>query len=210
MDIGIVGSGHIGANVARLGVAAGHRVTIANSRGPASLRDLVAELGDHARAGTTDDAAAAGDLVVIAIPLKAYADLDAARFVDRVVIDAGNYYPGRDGRIAPLDDGHIGSSELVAREWLPGARVVKAFNTIYFKELTARADRDAAHDDRLAVPVAADDDVAKGAAMAFVESLGLAAVDIGDLAAGRAIQPGADVYAATLTPSELRGRLRPE
>ena len=208
MDIGIIGSGNIGATVARLAVDAGHTVTIANSRGPHTLQALVEDLGDSARAGTVEDAAAAPDLVLIAIPLRAYTDLDAAPFAERIVLDAGNYYPNRDGRIAALEEGTVGSSELVAHEWLPGARVVKAFNTIYFKDLGARADRDADSGDRVAVPVAGDDaDAKQTVVVPFIESLGLAPVDIGGLAAGRDIQPGAEVYATTLTPTQLRAAL---
>jgi predicted dinucleotide-binding enzyme len=197
MDIGIIGSGNIGATVARLAVDAGHTVTIANSRGPHTLQALVEDLGDSARAGTVEDAAAAPDLVLIAIPLRAYTDLDAAPFAERIVLDAGNYYPNRDGRIAALEEGTVGSSELV-----------KAFNTIYFKDLGARADRDADSGDRVAVPVAGDDaDAKQTVVVPFIESLGLAPVDIGGLAAGRDIQPGAEVYATTLTPTQLRAAL---
>lgn len=196
----------VGGTVARLAVDAGHAVTVANSRGPGSLQDLVAELGSSARAGTVPVAAAA-DLTVVAIPLRAYADLDRSAFVNATVIDACNYYPRRDGQIAELDDDSMTSTQLVATRWLPNAAVVKAFNTIHYKELAARADRDAGHEERLAIPVAADDAVAKQRVMEFVDSLGLAAVDVGALGDTRRIQPGASVYVATLTPAGLRSQL---
>lgn len=206
MNIGIVGSGKIGSSVARLAVDAGHDVIVANSRGPESMEELIAELDGRATAGTVPQAAAT-DVTVVAIPLKAYRELDRSAFVGSTVIDTGNYYPERDGDITELDSDETTSSELVRDEWLPNATVVKAFNTIRFKELTARADRDAAVSDRLAVPVAGDDDVAKQRAIEFIDSLGLAGVDVGDLAAGRRLQPGSAVYVQTLTPSELRSRL---
>lgn len=202
MNIGIVGSGKIGSTVARLAVDAGHDVIVANSRGPGSLDGLIAELGEHATAGTVPQAAAS-DLTVVAIPLKAYRDLDRSAFVGSNVIDTSNYYPDRDGHIAGLDADETTSSELVREQWLPNATLVKALNTIRYKELTARADRDAPSADRLAVPVAADDDVAKQRAIEFIDSLGLAGVDVGDLAAGRRLQPGSAVYVKTLTPAEL-------
>lgn len=206
MDIGVVGAGMIGSNVARLAVNAGHGVVIANSRGPDTLADLVTELGEGARAGTVPEAAAT-DLTVVAIPLRAYAHLDAPAFDGSTVVDTGNYYPHRDGQIAELDDDATTSSQLVATRWLPGSTVVKAFNTIWYKELTARADRDAEWGDRLAVPVAADDDEAMQRVLRFIDSLGLAGVDAGGLADTRRLQPGTPVYTATLTPGELRDAL---
>jgi predicted dinucleotide-binding enzyme len=206
MDVGIVGSGMIGANVARLAVDAGHGVVVANRRGPDSLRELIADLGEGAAAGVVAEAAAA-ELTVVAIPLGAYADLDPRAFEGSTVVDTANYYPRRDGHIAELDDDQTTSTQLVASRWLPGATVVKAFNTIWFKELTARADRELEWGQRLAVPVAADDDDALQRVLRFVDSLGLAGVDAGGLADTRRLQPGAAVYTATLTPAQLRAAL---
>lgn len=206
MQVGIVGSGMIGTSVARLAVDAGHRVVVANRRGPGSLGELIAELGEGARAGTVPEAAAA-DVTVVAIPLAAYADLDAGAFDGSTVVDTANYYPRRDGHIADLDDDRTTSSQLVASRWLPGATVVKACNTIWYKELTARADREAEWSRRLAVPVATDDDDAMQQVLRFVDSLGLAGVDAGGLGDTRRLQPGAAVYTATLTPDEARTAL---
>lgn len=206
MHIGIVGSGMIGSSVARLAADAGHRVVVANRRGPESLGGLIAELGDEAAAGTVPQAAAA-DLTVVAIPLAAYADLDAGAFDGSTVVDTANYYARRDGHIAELDEDRTTSTQLVASRWLPGATIVKGFNTIWFKELTARADRAADWSRRLAVPVAADDDGALQQVLRFVDSLGLAGVDAGGLADTRRLQPGAAVYTATMTPDEVRTAL---
>src|SRR5690242_1667760 len=103
--IGLIGGGHIGGTVARLAVDAGHDVVLSNSRGPETLRDLVDQLGPHARAATAAEAAAAGDIVVVTIPLKAYRQVPVEPLRGTVVIDTNNYYPQRDGHIAELDDG---------------------------------------------------------------------------------------------------------
>src|SRR5919199_2309701 len=127
--IGLIGSGHIGSTVARLAVDAGHDVVLSNSRGPDTLTDLVDQLGPHARAATAAEAAAAGDLVVVTVPLKAYTSVPVEPLAGKIVLDTNNYYPQRDGHIAELDDESTTTSELLARQ-LPGAKVVKAFNHI--------------------------------------------------------------------------------
>jgi predicted dinucleotide-binding enzyme len=136
--IGLIGAGNIGSQVARAAIASGYDVVISNSRGPETLADLVSELGPRARAVTPEEAAAAGDLVVVAIPLRAIGDVPAAPLVGKVVIDTNNYYPRRDGNIAGLDDDSITSSELLQSR-LPGAHVVKAFNHIYARQITTDA-----------------------------------------------------------------------
>lgn len=125
---GFIGSGNIGSTVARLVLAAGHEVVMSNSRGPATLSDLVAWLGDHARAATADDAATA-DIVVVTIPLKHYRQVPDLS--GKTVIDTMNYYPGRDGHIAELAQGMPSSQFFQAS--VPQARVVKAFNNIFFQ-----------------------------------------------------------------------------
>jgi predicted dinucleotide-binding enzyme len=137
MKIGIIGAGHIGGTAARLFVDAGHQVAIGNSRGPDTLQDLITDLGENARAATPAEAAQFGEVVLVAIPLKDYTSLPADELRGKIVIDAMNYYPGRDGQFAQLDSGESTSSELVAAQ-LPGARVVKAFNTIWFEHLKAQ------------------------------------------------------------------------
>src|SRR4051812_29875274 len=136
-NIGLIGSGHIGSTVARLAVDAGHEVVLSNSRGPETLQDLVTELGPRARAGTADEAAAAGDLVVVTVPLKAYRSVPVGPLAGKTVIDTNNYYPDRDGRIDALDDESTTTSELLQAH-LPGSQVVKAFNNIYFVHLATQ------------------------------------------------------------------------
>src|SRR6478735_5047095 len=132
--IGLIGSGHIGSTVARLAVAAGHDVVLSNSRGPETLADLVAELGDRARAATAAEAAEAGDIVVVTVPFKAYREVPVEPLRGKTVIDTNNYYPDRDGHIAELDDESTTTSELLQAH-LPKSRVVKVFNNIYFEFL---------------------------------------------------------------------------
>jgi predicted dinucleotide-binding enzyme len=192
--IGFIGSGMIGGTVARLSVAAGHTVVISNSRSPDTLKDLVAELGPMARAMTPDDAAEAGDLVVVATPLAAISHVPVRPVVDKAVIDANNYYPPRDGHIADLDSGQVTSSELLQRH-VPGASVVKVFNNIYYKHLLHLA-KPSGDPLRSYLPIAGDNGQANGAVTTFLDSIGYGAVDYGPLAESWRQQPGEPVYAA--------------
>ena len=203
MKIGIIGSGNIGATTARLFAGAGHEVTIANSRGPESLTELVQDIGPQARAGTVEAAARAGDVVLVAIPLRAYPDLPADAFVgSKVVIDANNYYPQRDGEIAELESGETTSSELLARH-LPGARVVKSFNTMNFKPLGSEGRPGVPQAVRLAIYLAGDDDDAKAVVAGLIDEAGFAPVDMGSLHEGGARQqPGSPIYNNPMTGQE--------
>ncbi len=191
--VGFIGSGRIGSTVARLSVAAGHPVVLSNSRGPDTLQELVDELGPLATAATGAQAAAAGDIVVVTIPLMAYSSVPVEPLAGKVVIDTGNYYPQRDGQIADLDSGSVTSSELLQRQ-LPTSRVVKAFNNIFFKHLRSLS-RPAGAADRTFLPIAGDDPAAKSAVTAFLDSIGYGAVDSGPLAEGWRQQPATPVYA---------------
>ncbi|MEC3954315.1 NADPH-dependent F420 reductase [Nocardia sp. CDC153] len=198
--LGLIGSGNIGGTLARLAVAAGIDVVLSNSRGPETLADLVAELGDRARAATPAEAAAAGDIVVVTVPLKAYQQVPVEPLVGKVVIDTNNYYPGRDGEIGELEAGGVTSSELLQRH-LPRSRVVKAFNNIFFKHL-ATLGRPAGAADRTALPIAGDDTEAKKAAAELINALGYDTVDIGALADSWRTQPNTPVYATPYGAAE--------
>jgi predicted dinucleotide-binding enzyme len=167
---------------------------MSNSRGPETLVDLVAGLGDHARAGTAHEAAAAGDVVVVTIPLKAVPDVDAGSLAGKVVIDTCNYYPQRDGQIAELDDESTTTSELVQAH-LSDSLVVKAFNNIFFEHIgeLARPHGDA---ERSQLAIAGDDDDAKATVTAFVDDIGFDAYDAGPLAEGWRFQRDTPAYAA--------------
>ena len=206
MRIGIIGSGNIGSTAGRLFAGAGHEIAIANSRGPETLTDLIQEIGDNATAATLEEAASFGDAVLVAIPFGAYGDLPAESLSGRVVIDAMNYYPSRDGNFAELDDGSTTSSELLAAH-APEAKVVKAFNTMNWKVLRDRG-KPGGGDDRLAIFVAGDDAHAKTLVAGLIEDIGFAPVDTGSLAeGGRRQQPGSAIYGEPVTESEGRGVL---
>ena len=192
--IGFIGSGNIGSTVARLAVAAGHDVVLSNSRGPETLQDLVGELGPKARAATPAEAAAAGDVVVVTVPLKAYADIPAAPLAGKVIVDTTNYYPARDGVIEELENGSTTSSELLQKHFA-GATVVKGFNNIWFGHLGALG-RPAGSPDRSALPIAGDDAAAKQAVTELFDSLGYDTVDAGPLAESWRTHPETPVYGA--------------
>lgn len=203
--VGVIGSGQIGLTVARLAVGAGHRVVLSNSRGPETLAGAVAELGPRASAATSREAAAAGEIVVVSVPLKAFPDLPAAALAGRTVVDTCNYGPERDGPIAELDDGALTSSELLLRH-VPEAAVVKAFNTISSEHLTALA-RGAGAVDRSSLPIAGDSASAKAAVSAFIDSVGYDVVDAGTLADGWRQETGTPVWGTPYGPaSDERGR----
>ena len=202
MKIGIVGSGNIGATAARLFVRAGHEVAISNSRGGGGLEALTAELGERSRATDIEGAARFGEVVLVAIPFGKYAALPAGAFEGKVVVDAGNYYPQRDGSFAELDANETTSSELVASH-LRGARVVKGFNTIWFEHLAKQGDTSLPVEERRAIFIAGDDEEAKRIVSRLVEEIGFAAVDTGALGeGGRRQQVGTAVYNKELTARE--------
>ena len=192
--IGLIGSGNIGSTVARLAVAAGHDVVLSNSRGPETLSDLVAELGPHARAATAQEAAAAGDLVVVTVPLKAYRQVPVEPLRGKVVIDTNNYYPERDGHIAELDHESTTTSELLQAH-LPESRVVKTFNNIYFEHLLTLA-RPSGSPERSVLAIAGDDDSAKKTVADVLDTLGYDAYDVGPLAEGWRYQRDTAAYAS--------------
>ncbi|MGW2332179.1 NADPH-dependent F420 reductase [Streptomyces sp. NPDC001700] len=210
--LGLIGGGNIGSAVARLAVAAGLNVVLSNSRGPETLADLVAELGDQARAATPVEAAQAGDLVVATVPLQAYERLPAAALADKTVIDTTVYYPYRDGDIAELDAGTQTSSALVQRH-LADSRVVKTFSNVDFCRLFTLA-RPAGAADRSALAVSGDDATAKEQVIQFLDAIGYDAVDAGTLAESWRVGPNTPIHVQPylgawpegLSSAEERGR----
>jgi hypothetical protein len=173
-------------------VDAGHDVVLSNSRGPETLGDLVDELGSHARAASAEEAAAAGDLVVVAIPLGAVDQIPVEPLQGKVVIDTRNYYPGRDGQTATLDDESTTTSELVQAR-LPESRVVKAFNNISYVHLRSLA-RPGGSPDRSVLAIAGDDADAKTEVTVFLDSIGYDAYDAGPLPEGWRFQRDTPAY----------------
>lgn len=206
MNIGIIGAGNIGGTLTRRLSALGHKVSVANSRGPETLAGLAKETG--ARAVTVKEAARAGDVVVVTIPEKHIPDLPKDLFAgvpeNVVVIDTGNYYPRqRDGRIADIESG-MTESRWVERTL--GRPVIKAFNNIYAKHLLEFG-RPAGSPNRFALPVAGDDAKAKGVVMRLVDELGFDPVDAGELDESWRQQPATPVYGADLDVDGVRRAL---
>jgi predicted dinucleotide-binding enzyme len=193
MKIGIIGAGQIGGTLARRLTALGHKVFIANSRGPESLREIAAETG--ATAVSVRDAVRGVDLVVVTIPEKNISHLPKGLFAETdekvVVVDTGNYYPRqRDGRIEGIEGG-LPESRWVEQQL--GRPVIKAFNNIFARHLLERG-RPAGTKGRIALPVAGDDAKAKGVVLRLVDELGFDAVDAGGLDESWRQQPGTPVY----------------
>ena len=206
MQIGMIGSGHIGSTLARQFVDHGHEVAVSNSRGPETLQGLVAELGDSAQALSADEAAKFGDVVVVSVPFGHYRDVPADGTAGKVVIDTNNYYPSRDGHFAHLDDDETTSSEMLAVR-LQGP-VVKAFNAIRWDHLRDMGHPELSADERIGIPISGDDDDAKRTVTGLIDEIGFTAVDAGSLAqGGRKHQPGPAVYTSDLPAEELRSRL---
>jgi 8-hydroxy-5-deazaflavin:NADPH oxidoreductase len=200
--IGLIGAGHIGSQIARLAVAHGYGVVISNSRGPETLEALVAELGPSARAATVDEAAKAGDIVVVTIPLKNYRSVPVDPLAGKIVIDTNNYYPQRDGQIPELDNESTTTSELLQAH-LPTSKVVKAFNHIYAAQLTTDGQPPGAKN-RRALVIAGDDVGAKTTVTHLLDEFGFDTVDAGELKEGWRIQRDTPGYGPRRTAEELR------
>jgi len=205
--IGIIGSGNIGTAVARLATAAGVNVVIANSRGPESLAELVEELGPHAKAATIEDAADSGAAVLLSIPVSAYKDLPDGLLNGKTVLDTGNYYPSRDGRIPELDSGQYTQLQL-AQKLLPGAILVKAFSNILAHHIPHLA-RASGAPDRTALPIASDSPDALGVAADLIDRLGFDTLDAGPTSQTWRFEPESagytQIYLAvpTVSPEEF-------
>ena len=202
MVIGLIGAGHIGSQIARLAVANGFQVVISNSRGPETLATLVNELGPNARAASAVDAAKAGDIVVVTVPLKNYRDVPVAPLAGKIVIDTNNYYPQRDGHIPELDNESTTTSELL-QSHLPASKVVKAFNHIYAAHLTTDG-QPSGSKNRRGLVIAGDDPGAKAEVATLLDRFGFDAVDAGPLKEGWRIQRDTPGYGPRRTAEELR------
>jgi predicted dinucleotide-binding enzyme len=199
--IGFIGSGNIGSQVARVAIADGYEVVLSNSRGPETLSELIAELGEHARAATVVEAAEAGDFVVVSIPLKAIDTVPVEPLAGKLVIDTNNYYPQRDGHIAVLDAEERTSAGLL-QQHLPTSHVVKAFNAIRFTDITTTGNPSGTPG-RRALAIAGDDPESNTQVASFLDRIGFDTVDLGPLSESWRIQPGTPGYGADLTQAEL-------
>ena len=199
--LGIIGAGHIGSNVARAAIAAGYDVVISNSRGPETLTDLIAELGPKARAATASDAAQAADLALVAVPLGKYKNVPVEGLAGKVVMDANNYYPQRDGRIPALDNNENTTSGLL-QEHLHTSKVVKAFNNIRAADIPTTGGP-AGTPGRRALPIAGNDADARAQVAKFLDDIGFDAVDLGTLDESWKVERDTPAYVKRTTADEL-------
>lgn len=203
--IGIIGAGHIGSQIARAAIANGYDVVISNSRGPETLSELVGDLGPKAHAASSAEAGAAGDFVVVTVPLKAYADVPVEPLAGKVVIDTNNYYPKRDGEFPELENESTTTAELLQAH-LPTSKVVKGFNHIGSADITAGG-LPVGTPDRRALALAGDDEGAKALLTRLYDEFGFDAVDAGPLREGWRVQRDTPAYVVRQNADELRANL---
>ena len=203
MKIGIIGAGMIGSTLARLWADAGHDLIVA-SRHPEALQPLVQQIGARTSAGTPIEAAAFGNVVMLTVPLKAIPDLARGlrqELDGKIVLDTGNAYERRDAAAAREASEHPHGSAGWAAAMFPGARWVKAFNTVNFKTLGAEAHRDG---DRVGIPLASDDEAALDVAAELVRDAGFDPVIVGPLARGKEFEPNTPMYNTGKNGRDLR------
>ncbi|KTC25818.1 NADP oxidoreductase [Pseudomonas marginalis ICMP 9505] len=201
MRIGIIGAGLIGQALAHLVIAAGHEAMLSNSRGPQSISRLLIDI-PGSQVGTVEDAAEFGEIVLVAIPLKHYRSLPAMCLKEKIVLDANNYYPERDGRIAALDRFETTTSRLLA-EHLRYSSVVKVFNAVLAQDLTQDS-RPKAAPDRRALPIAADDAAAKALVIKLLDEIGFDAADAGTLDESWRFERAKPAYCIPLDKQRLK------
>ncbi|MGH7847997.1 MAG: NADPH-dependent F420 reductase [Candidatus Binatia bacterium] len=203
--IGIIGSGNIGGTVGALWVKAGHPVLF-SSRHPEELKQLVNGLGPLARAGTVKEALKFGDVIFIAVPYGAYPQIGrdyAGEFRGKVVLDAGNAIPGRDGDI--VKEANANGIGITSAKYLAGARIVRAFNTLNYRTLASEANRSG---NRIAIPIAGDDKEALTVASRLIRDAGFDPVIIGPLESAKHFARGAPLYGQEITAKEMQQRLK--
>jgi hypothetical protein len=200
--IAILGAGKVGTSLARVAVEAGYQVDIAASGSPDRIALIVDVLAPGAHATTAAEAVVGAELVVLALPLHKFRDLDTSLLAGHVVLDIMNYWTPIDGEITEFDDAPEGTSVLVQRA-IPGARVVKTLNHIGYHELEEQH-RPARAPDRVALGAVGDDREAVAQVLVFLERIGFDAIDGGPLANGVAFQPGSPLFGAPYAADRFR------
>ena len=204
LRIGVIGTGHIGGNLARLWAKAGHELLI-SSRHPEQLDELAQSLGHKVRTGTPREAAAYGDVVLVSVPYAATPQIGRdyrQELAGKVVLDTGNPYPERDGAMA--DEARRKGTGVASAEFLPGTRLVRAFNAINYNDLRSQAHRKG---EPVAIPLAGDDAKALAVAERLVRDAGFEPVVVGPLSRAREFDVGTEVYTQVLTAPQLRKAL---
>lgn len=204
LQIGVIGTGHIGGNLAALWAKAGHELVI-SSRHPEELQELAHSLGPKVRVGTPREAAAFGEVVLISIPYMALPQVGRdykAELAGKVVLDTGNPYPQRDGAMA--EEARRKGTGVASAEYLTGTRLVRAFNAINYSDLKSEAHR---APPRVGIPLAGDDTAALAVASRLVRDAGFDPVVVGPLSRAREFDVGTKVYTQLLTAEQLRKEL---
>ena len=203
--VGIIGAGHIGSTLARGLVERGYEVVISNSRGPETLTELVADLGEKATAATATEAAASGEVVIVTVPLKAIADVPVEPLAGKIVVDTNNYYWERDGRIAELDEGQTTTTGML-QQHLPESKVAKGFNHILASDILTTGSP-AGTDDRRALATASDHPDAAAFVTELYDEFGFDTVDVGSVAESWRVERDRPAYVTRQTKSELEQNL---
>ncbi|WP_404289909.1 NADPH-dependent F420 reductase [Glutamicibacter arilaitensis] len=203
--IGILGAGRVGTAIARLALAAGYRVKLATSK-PAEENSLIIEIVTPGAEAVNASEAAGADLVIVAIPLHKFKDLDPRALSGKIVVDAMNYWSGTDGEIPDFMDTSQTSSEVVAA-FLSASHVVKSFNHIGYHEMEPDALPTNPAGERRALAMAGDNSDAKTVLRTFIERIGFDAVDAGGLEAGRLFEPGSEIFNGRFNTTELNDLL---
>jgi predicted dinucleotide-binding enzyme len=202
--IGIIGAGHIGGTLAELWVRAGHPVII-SSRHPEELKPLAEKLGPLCTVGTVQEAASQGEVILISVPYAALPQIGkdyAKELKDKVVLDTGNPYPKRDGEMA--NDARKRGTGVTSAEYLPGVKLVRAFNALRYQDLRSESNRKG---EKVAIPLAADDAEAMKTAAQLVKDAGFDPVEVGPLSRAKEFDVGSEVYVKVLTAKEMREKL---
>jgi len=203
--IGIIGSGHVGSNLAKATIAHGYDVLLSNSQGPDSLTSLVADLGPGARAATPGEAAAACDFAIVAIPITTVSQVPVEPLAGKVVIATINYFPQRDGRIAEIDDG-ITTAPGVLQAHLPTSKVVRAFSMVDAADMSGDG-HPKGDPKRRALALAGDDPAAKSIVARLYEECGFDALDLGGLDESWRVDPGQPAFVIRQTLAELKANV---
>ena len=195
----------MGANLAKAAVPHGYHVVLSNSQGPDSLAGLVADLGPKAMAATPEEAAAAGDLAIVAIPITAVGQVPVAPLAGKVVIATINYFPRRDGTVAAIDDG-ITTAPGVLQAHLPASKVVRAFSMLDAADMSGDG-HPKGDPKRRALALAGDDPGARRLVAALYDEFGFDAVDLGGLAESWRVDPGQPAFVTRQTAAELEANV---
>ena len=203
--IGILGSGHVGSNLAKAAITHGYDVVLSNTQGPDSLAGLIKELGPQASAAGPAEAAAAGDFAIVAIPLATISQVPVEPLAGKVVIATINYFPQRSGHVPEIDDGTTTAPGLLQAR-LPASRVVRAFSMINAEEMSGDG-HPPGDPRRRALALAGDDPAAKQLVAGLYEEFGFDTVDIGGLDESWRVDAGQPAFVTRQNVAELTANI---